>query len=126
MHYLPILTGAPRATTERWAMAKHTPGPWAVSRRGFKQKPSIVGKPHVSVAVFDSGDREADEANACLAAAAPEMLAALKQAERALVAVYGEPPLLSSPGDAEMWPALHQAGRDIETIRTAIAKAEAA
>ena len=80
---------------------KHTPGPWSRTTAGTFDKPKIlakVDKDYLTIAVCDSstwryhfmrmGDNEnarkfggnADEANAKLMAAAPEMLIELKNA----------------------------------------------
>lgn len=55
--------------------------------------------------------------------AAPEMLAALKSAERMLKHYVGEPPE-SDPVDAARRPVLHAAWESIKRARTAISKAE--
>lgn len=109
-------------------MAKHTPGPWEIKDIGGLEVLKEVGPKGrliFSLAEQPGLGADADRFRAMIVTA-PEMLAALKQAERTLVAINGEPPLLRPPADAERRPVLHQAWRDIETIRAAISKAEAA
>ena len=59
-------------------MSKHTPGPWTVDRtsKGWEVLPPPEVDGGVAF-VFDHGNTE-DNANACLIAAAPELLEALK------------------------------------------------
>ena len=55
---------------------KHTPGPWS----SVKYTGIIADSKNMRIARADSGGpAEVDEANACLIAAAPELLAALKE-----------------------------------------------
>mgnify|MGYP000967665485 CR=1 FL=1 len=91
-------------------MAKHTPGPWEVLQQDFQG--TLIGQRNFGAAAYDSicakqvawlprstyspGDSHdafmaETNANARLIAAAPELLAALEKAERALVSAYGEP-----------------------------------
>jgi hypothetical protein len=70
---------------------KHTPGPWGIGFDGFKVHVYAGGA--LPIGTFfprnaDSGDqREEAEANARLSAAAPELLAALKDALERLEAL---------------------------------------
>lgn len=58
-------------------MRAHTPGQRNVAHAGFERKVCVVarraGRP-VTVAMFDSGNKDEDEANARLDVAAPELL----------------------------------------------------
>ena len=88
-------------------MSKHTPGPWMVTRAGLTSSLLRVetdpGRPRLSsrgvVLASISGSAEA-EANACLIATAPDMLAELKR----LIDVVGD--------------------EDVDCIEAVIAKAE--
>ena len=70
----------PTNTTEQ-----HTPGPWSYIGNHFKHDDSAIissadGKPVATALDFNRYDRDAEkEANAHLIAAAPNLLAALKQ-----------------------------------------------
>ncbi len=98
------------------AEAAHTPGPW--SEGGFRIRVK-TGRGTDMIAVADilpamtSAERQA---NVNLIVAAPEMLLALRTAERQLVAVHGEPigANLESKAGADA----------IREVRAAIAKAE--
>jgi hypothetical protein len=69
------------------ATVKHTPGKWTSGHAGVQRRPVVVaaraGRP-VTVATIDSGNKDEDEANARLIAAAPDLLAALRNARAAL------------------------------------------
>jgi len=94
-------------------MSKHTPGPWKVEHRGYKYIVSKSRDGYITrdVCRMDGSTMAAfaQEANARLIAAAPELLEALKDALQ-LLEVYG--------GDFE------EATRN--QARAAIAKAEGA
>ena len=98
------------------AQTAHTPGNWTTD--GFRVRVK-TGRGTDMQAVADilpamsSAERVA---NSHLVAASPEMLAALRLAERALVAVHGEPEGTSLES---------KLGMDaIASVRAAIAKAE--
>jgi len=61
---------------------KHTPGPWAVRPQPFREgfKFAVCGEDFWPAAIFSDGRNNAGtaEANACLIAAAPELLYALR------------------------------------------------
>ena len=105
---------------------RHTPGPWKYGRfqkgkyRGdFGIAPTYTNG-EISGPIFAylaQGRDDIQEANARLITAAPDMLPALRLAERQLVAAYGEP----------VEGASLQSERGVEaiaTVRAAIAKAE--
>jgi hypothetical protein len=96
-------------TTERVAS---TPGPWQITQRASRQSDNFVVAPanakSVAVVPFMAHDREEQEANARLIAAAPELLAALKSIRLLLW------PLESIPGWTER----------VAAADVAIAKAE--
>lgn len=102
--------------------AAHTAGQWTVGHAGFERKPVVVarraGRP-ATVCICDGGAREEDEANARLIAAAPELLAALKEIVAADDEAIRE---LAKIGlDAS-----HQISALTEKARAAIAKATGA
>ena len=97
-------------------MGKHTPGPWAIDESHINGSIN-AGKRHVALASFYNCHdeevrvtRDQQKANAQLIAAAPDLLAALKQALEALERAddYGVPGL----------------GRIIDAADDAIRKAE--
>lgn len=67
---------------------KHTPGPWAVRPQPFREgfKFAVCGEDFWPAAIFSDGRNNAGtaEANACLIAAAPELLEALRVVREAL------------------------------------------
>lgn len=96
---------------------KHTPGPWTIEGHpqgtGFR----VADANKRSVAAFPSTSRRPDDeriANARLIAAAPELLAALKEAHRLL------PSLIHTSTDIDAV----ELGDAIERARAAIARAE--
>jgi hypothetical protein len=93
--------------------AKHTPGPWTLEDHGYTYIVSKPGDGYITrdVCRMDGSTTSAfnQKANAHLIVAAPEMLAALKEAR----AYYGEPDK-SDPVDVAIW----------ARIDAAIAKAE--
>lgn len=102
--------------------AKHTPGPWTVLMAPAGAR---IESEYASVVLVGCDEIGADDverlsheakANARLIAAAPELLEALKEAERLLAKAFGEPPALASYTNDG-----HRAIRD---ARAAIAKAE--
>lgn len=94
-------------TTE--TKSKHTAGPWAKARGGFKGSLDVVGRENGKpVVVAENFRTEADRA---LFLAAPELLEALKS----LVALHGD----FAPGKPFEFPPDHP----ISTARAAIAKA---
>lgn len=105
---------------------KHTPGPWKYGRfqkgkyRGdFGIVPTLANGENSgpTFAYLAQGRDDIQEANARLITAAPDMLSALRLAERRLVAAYGEPvegASLQSEAGVEA----------IVAVRAAIAKAE--
>jgi hypothetical protein len=70
-------------------MSKYTPGPWTVNElnaQGFKSKHYIFIEPNIAVIEKKiSGHDQNDWADACLIAAAPDLLAALVDCREALV-----------------------------------------
>lgn len=100
--------------------AKHTPGPWMVQmRRG-----SLGTRGHIAVlgpdfgsghgdVVRTMGTTEREEANARLIAAAPELLAAVKEA-RTLLEMNNARRDMMTDRERALW----------NTIRAAVAKAE--
>ena len=97
-------------------MGTHTPGPWTVEEYGDEDAPALVIHKNTETRVCfmatpgSHGDPAKIEADAHLIAAAPELLAALKQ----LVADYQDVP---DPTDED--------GQAVfDTARAAIAKAE--
>jgi hypothetical protein len=101
--------------------AKHTPGPWSYDPASFWKRPGlrgfkVYGPDSKSIAAYSSaGNRNAEEqeANARLIAAAPDLLAALRElietAER-----FAD--LRGSTDQKALW-------ADLEAARIAIAKA---
>jgi hypothetical protein len=65
-----------QAWKEREAMSAHTPGPWRVN--AYDARLTVWGKHRVAV-VDKEPDGDTSAANAALIAAAPDLLAALKQ-----------------------------------------------
>lgn len=70
---------------------QHTPGPWKTRRANFLGNVDIITPNHTLVAVaacedwgYESAPRKETQGNAQLIAAAPELLEALRQAQRAL------------------------------------------
>ena len=59
----------------------HTPGPWEVVDSMYGGKSAVQIHPHYMVAEIDGRDDAEQEANARLIAAAPDMLAAVKDAK---------------------------------------------
>lgn len=62
-------------------MSAHTPGPWVVDgRRGgvWQGKVDRINGLRIAVVDLSVGREEEDQANACLIAAAPELLEALR------------------------------------------------
>ena len=66
----------------------HTPGPWSIQRhdKGDSRRLLVVGKSGM-VADVDWNDKDENEANARLIAAAPDLLAALKSMLKRAVAL---------------------------------------
>lgn len=63
-------------------MSAHTPGPWVIDKDRIatvEPKPLTMQTPNLWAVAFASRQREEWEANARLIAAAPELLAALRQ-----------------------------------------------
>ena len=59
---------------------KHTPGPWKVEDRGQLNALTVHASDGLRIALIEySNDRKIDEADAGLIAAAPDLLAALKE-----------------------------------------------
>lgn len=94
--------------------AKHTPGPWSV-QDGDRVFGYSTGKPYSHCLHEGIGYKTEREANARLIAAAPELLAALEGAEKALIKA-----LPHLPADSE---AVY-CGEWLVEIRAAIAKAK--
>lgn len=74
------MTGAPEQGMNSKA---HTPGPWDYARATLPEFPALVhtdhgGNSHDCIATMDLGDDLQQDANACLIAAAPELLAELR------------------------------------------------
>ncbi len=85
--------------------AKHTPGPWS---NPPDCRHLIYDHPFGGGLICDMADRHESKANACLIAAAPDLLAALKE----------------SPHDAECHPSEGKHSERCLRARAAIAKAE--
>ena len=66
--------------------AKHTPGPWVITKDHAKAYAFIrpIDGEHSPIATIEWTDSGSIEANAALVAAAPDLLAALELCERAL------------------------------------------
>lgn len=100
-----------------------TPGPWRVSdfeRRAGGVTRHVMGADDFAVAYLDGRSAEEHEANARLIAAAPEMLAALKEQHEAidiLLAMLIQRDQTFMPSRSVVWPKLLQG-------RAAIEKAE--
>lgn len=106
------------------SITKFTPGPWTAEQDpedadmwGIHAEPPFGGAVFVRIATveppaWNSVEREQLAANACLIAAAPELLAALERAERKLAAYVGV-----CAGDKELTDAV------LPMARAAIAKA---
>lgn len=60
--------------------AKHTPGPWQAVALAVRWAVTTTAKPRTFNICIINNDRDEQEANARLIAAAPELLAALKAA----------------------------------------------
>lgn len=59
--------------------SEHTPGPWRVANDGFRVEQGMLSDVKlIAVAAYGDVGYAAERANACLIAAAPEMLAALE------------------------------------------------
>lgn len=112
-------------------MATHTQEPWlrdglliyALRHNGDYMdggQPMLVNKFHASVEACcgQGGSIEEAEANARLMAAAPDLLAALKQCEAWVILAMARDPQTTHPQ------ALLNAKQDHELLRAAIAKAE--
>lgn len=63
-------------------MRQHTPGPWRVRRQGYAI-PQIEQDKPLGQAIGEAYGGKQSDANASLIAAAPELLAACEQTERA-------------------------------------------
>lgn len=97
---------------------KHTPAPWRVAGRDTRNLPhSLIAADTLLARVYSKcyGDVAEEEANACLMAAAPELLAALQA-------------VLKTIEVSEHWwmDAPDRGGFDVDVIRAAIAKATGA
>ena len=109
-------------------MSGHTPGQWTVGHAGFERVPVVVakraGRP-ATVAQCDGGNRDEDEANARLIAAAPDLLAALPEPHRLIALAdfldrHDDELFGSGFGDRKVQSDLRASA---EKIRAAIAKA---
>jgi hypothetical protein len=98
-------------------MSKHTPGPWRYqgeTTRRLNQPDSAVFEVYTATGEYGHPATCGKEEDACLIAAAPELLAALKETVSHLME------------DDKLFPALHPVGKCPVLInaRAAIAKAE--
>ena len=97
----------------------HTPGPWSVETKGSRH--FIDGADELTVAYVDRAgvrERQTYEANAQLIAAAPELLAALREIESKLNALLCERVLDST------LPEFYEVRNARNSARAAISKAE--
>ena len=82
--------GAGDEPTNMSTQTKHTPGPWEAYPHSKEPVTTIIGNRTDGIAkVLASGNRDLDDANARLIAAAPSMLEALKQAAFAIPTTHG-------------------------------------
>ena len=111
-------------------MAAHTPGPWCVTRSDWGQPQFISASgdtPLVALCGYVS-EKTTVEANACLIAAAPDLLEALKASNRTLIAerdclydsITNNAGEITDPADGE---GLAEYNAMIDANRAAIAKA---
>lgn len=100
---------------------KHTAAPWKIGRRGAARTISIIGRDDTGRPVTIAEDVRT-EADACLFATAPDLLAALKQAETDQMA-YVDRLYHAGPRMSE---SLAAARARLEATRAAITKATAA
>jgi len=98
---------------------KHTPGPWTLGTRAayqnrddpvFWHRDVVNGSKTIRVAKVSGVGEDRAEANACLIAAAPDLLEACEVLLKAAPELWGD--------DIEKWPRL------MDRVEAAIAKAE--
>lgn len=95
--------------------AQHTPGPWGWRDDGFSSLDGSAGEQILYYTVDDDGVRCHNEADALLIAAAPDLLATLREAERFMAYFAGETDnSFEGPGTPQSC---------VAEIRAAIAKA---
>ena len=96
--------------------AKHTPGPWMAGIRLTGGQLPIEQETNASMHVAMVNGRAGEqEANACLIAAAPELLEALQECEAMLDKAYDRAPAMGT--------AQREYEKTMRTARAAIAKA---
>ena len=113
---MPQRTPHPREGREGWQVAKHTPGPWIVERGGY-----IVDARQSTIAECHSGGAQSiaeSQANERLIAAAPDLLAALRELHTLCVRMDAE-------GEAAR-PSEQEYQATLAGAKRALAKAEAA